>query len=108
MDFLTMIAADALRAVFGADWQNFQENGNWQKHPGRGHAHIHVYGRRRDAREQPFGEALRFPLRSERDEWQVQAPTPDEVEEIRVFVQRNQEAYPAFDAAMAMTQELSD
>lgn len=84
VDLLTVVAADALEAVFGTGWFNFQENGNWGvDHPERQHMHIHVYGRSSDAAEQPFGEALRFPLRHEIVNWQVARPTADDRAELK-------------------------
>ena len=79
VELLTMVAADALEAVFGTPWFNFQENGNWSlDHPDRQHMHVHVYGRTTDAVDQPYGEALRFPLRAQVPAWRVAAPTDDE------------------------------
>jgi diadenosine tetraphosphate (Ap4A) HIT family hydrolase len=79
VELLTLVAADALEAVFGTPWFNFQENGNWGlERPERQHMHVHVYGRTTDAGEQPYGEALRFPLRAEVPGWRVVAPTDDE------------------------------
>lgn len=61
VDWGTLLAAEAMSRVFGADWCNFQENGNWSLDSGTPqHMHMHVYGRRRDSAKQPFGEALRF------------------------------------------------
>jgi diadenosine tetraphosphate (Ap4A) HIT family hydrolase len=37
---------------------NYQDNGNWGAH-----LHIHIYGRARGAKIQPFGHALNFPFR---------------------------------------------
>ncbi|MFC1722597.1 hypothetical protein ACFL0V_00495 [Nanoarchaeota archaeon] len=41
---------------------NFQDNGNWRigtrKHP---HAHLHLYGRAKNSKNQKHGEALYFP-----------------------------------------------
>lgn len=93
VDLLTMLAADALEAVFGAEWQNYQENGNWQPEPSTGHAHVHVYGRRRDAVDQPFGEALRFPSRQERASWRVGSPSLKQVEQLRSLVDANLDRY---------------
>lgn len=79
VELLTMVAADALEAVFGTPWFNYQENGNWGLgRPERQHMHIHVYGRTVDAVEQPYGEALRFPLLAEVPAWRVVAPDDDQ------------------------------
>lgn len=52
----------------GADHVNIQRNGNWffLEHPGvpKGggpHLHVHIYGRSRKSKQQPWGEALQFP-----------------------------------------------
>ena len=79
VDWGSMLAAEALRIVFGADWFNFQENGNWAlDSAGSPHMHLHVYGRRRDSDAQPFGEALRFPLQDERDDWHPAEPSAED------------------------------
>jgi diadenosine tetraphosphate (Ap4A) HIT family hydrolase len=75
VELLTMVAADALEAVFGTPWFNFQENGNWSvDRPEGQHMHVHIYGRANGAVDQPFGEALRFPLRADVPAWRVEAP----------------------------------
>ena len=75
VELLTMVAADALEAVFGSEWFNYQENGNWGlDRPDRQHMHVHVYGRTSGAVDQPYGEALRFPLRAQVPAWRVAAP----------------------------------
>jgi diadenosine tetraphosphate (Ap4A) HIT family hydrolase len=79
VELLTMVAADALEAVFGTPWCNFQENGNWSlDRPEGQHMHVHVYGRTTVAVDQPYGEALRFPLRAEVPAWRVTSPSDDE------------------------------
>ena len=84
VELLTMVAADALEAVFGTTWFNFQENGNWSLHrPERQHMHVHVYGRKVDAVDQPYGEALRFPLLAEVPSWRVDAPSDDERRQLK-------------------------
>ena len=46
----------------GIGTYNYQENGNWSVHKPESeqHAHIHVYGRGRQAVTQPYGKALDF------------------------------------------------
>src|SRR5688572_16290105 len=79
VELLTMVAADALEAVFGTPWFNYQENGNWGlDRPERQHMHVHVYGRTTDAVDQPFGEALRFPWKADVPAWRIVAPTDEE------------------------------
>ena len=58
---LTMVAGEAMTTVLtrrGIDIGriNYQDNGNW-----RPELHVHVYGRARGAKIQPFGHALAFP-----------------------------------------------
>ena len=58
---LTMMAGEAMRAVLsrrGVDIGriNYQDNGNW-----RHELHVHLYGRARSARNQPWGQPLSFP-----------------------------------------------
>jgi diadenosine tetraphosphate (Ap4A) HIT family hydrolase len=84
VELLTMVAADALEAVFGTSWFNFQENGNWSvDRPEAQHMHVHVYGRASDAVDQPAGEALRFPLRAQVPAWRVVAPDEAQRQELR-------------------------
>lgn len=82
--YISQRAGSLLMNVFGADWLNFQENGNWAR-PGHNHMHIHVYARRTTSRLQPFGEALRFPKRKNRFDWFVPGFTATEVETARRF-----------------------
>lgn len=58
---LTMVAGEAMKTVLirqGIDIGriNYQDNGNW-----RHELHVHLYGRARGARLQPYGHALAFP-----------------------------------------------
>lgn len=58
---LTMVAGAAMKTVLtrnGIDIGriNYQDNGNW-----RPELHVHLYGRARGARMQPYGHALSFP-----------------------------------------------
>lgn len=82
LDALSLVASDALEHVLATDWFNFQENGNW----GMSHVHLHVYGRSRQAIDQPFGEALRFPLRAARESWRVADLTGQQVERLRQHI----------------------
>lgn len=78
-----MVGADALGAVFGSEWCNYQENGNWGvDRPERQHMHVHVYGRTVGAVAQPYGEALRFPFRAEIPAWRVDAPSGRERDDL--------------------------
>jgi diadenosine tetraphosphate (Ap4A) HIT family hydrolase len=58
---LTMVAGEAMRTVLtrhGIDIGriNYQDNGNW-----RHELHVHLYGRARSAKGQPWGHFLQFP-----------------------------------------------
>ena len=58
---LTMVAGEAMKMVMtrqGIDIGriNYQDNGNW-----RHELHVHLYGRARSAKLQPYGHALAFP-----------------------------------------------
>lgn len=57
----------AMLDVLPADHVNIQRNGNWffLEHPrtqkGKGpHLHVHIYGRSKKSKRQPWGEALKF------------------------------------------------
>lgn len=66
----SIISANLLNLLLRVDWYNFQENGNWTvDNPQKCHMHLHVYGRSADSLNQPFGEALRLPLKSEIENW---------------------------------------
>lgn len=58
---LTMVAGEAMKTVLSARGIpigriNYQDNGNW-----RPELHVHLYGRARNARLQPWGHFLNFP-----------------------------------------------
>jgi len=58
---LTMAGGEAMKTVLprrGIDIGriNYQDNGNW-----RAELHVHLYGRARSAKLQPWGHALAFP-----------------------------------------------
>lgn len=58
---LTMAGGEAMKTVLsrkGIDIGriNYQDNGNW-----RPELHVHLYGRARGAKRQPYGHALSFP-----------------------------------------------
>lgn len=84
VELASMICADTLRSVFHADWQNYQENGNWSLGPeDQAHMHLHVYGRSKRSVTQPFGEALVFPRSDLLDEWTVAGPSLAEYVAVR-------------------------
>lgn len=93
VDALSLVASDALEHVLGTDWFNFQENGNW----GMSHMHLHVYGRSRQATDQPFGEVLRFPSRGALESWVVADLTAVQVKQLRQYIvtsPRRDELFP--------------
>lgn len=91
VDELSIIAAKALRYVFQTEHFNYQENGNWSVDtPEAQHMHLHVYGRSKNAKDQIFGEALRFPFRSELPSWVVARPSDEEVRKLVGFVTETQ------------------
>ena len=64
---LTMLVSEAMiigmkKRGITIDRINYQDNGNWaflkNKKP---HFHIHLYGRTKDSKIQPWGESLNFP-----------------------------------------------
>ena len=55
----SVIAAKSLSRLLSIDWYNFQENGNWTvDNPNLCHLHMHIYGRDRQSKNNPFGETL--------------------------------------------------
>jgi diadenosine tetraphosphate (Ap4A) HIT family hydrolase len=66
---LSMVVGEAMRAALnkrGIDVGriNYQENGNWGVFKPEGpYLHLHLYGRARSAKIQPFGQAIRLPSR---------------------------------------------
>lgn len=64
---LTVVVGEAMAGVMnehGVDIGriNYQDNGNWMVFDPEGpELHVHLYGRARSARNQPYGQALVFP-----------------------------------------------
>jgi len=84
---LSIISAKALSMLLKVDWFNFQENGNWTVDDPSCHLHLHVYGRDRKSLNQPFGEALRFPLRAEIDGVDYGKYSNEMVDKLREFIE---------------------
>ena len=106
VDLCSLIAAELLRLVFGADWQNYQENGNWgvaDSPISQHHMHLHIYGRSRSAVEQPFGEALRFPSRSELNRWKPGTLTGEQYDRLIACVDTTVQEYPEYLAALGIS-----
>ena len=72
---LTIVTGEAMTRVLrrnGIDIGriNYQDNGNWSVFAPEGpYLHIHLYGRAKDARKQPYGQACFFPHMDERPEF---------------------------------------
>lgn len=88
---LTMVGGAAMKTVLtrkGIDIGriNYQDNGNW-----RAELHVHLYGRARDARLQPFGHALAFPPTREafkREMGNLEPLREDDIIELRAEIGR--------------------
>lgn len=72
---LTLVVGKAMKTVLndhGVDVGriNYQDNGNWSVFKPEGpYLHVHLYGRAKSAKAQPYGAALRMPFRSEEPEF---------------------------------------
>jgi len=83
---LSVVGAKALIRTLSTDWINYQENGNWTVDtPEKRHLHLHIYGRRRDSVSQPFGEALRFPLKRDFPLLKIKTYSNRQVELLRKY-----------------------
>lgn len=72
MTYLSLVAGHLLENLCKSDWFNYQENGNWNlTAPKTLHIHLHVYGRKKNAKDQLYGESLRFPLKKEIANWKI-------------------------------------
>lgn len=88
---LTMVCGEAMKTVLGRKGIdigriNYQDNGNW-----RAELHVHLYGRARDARLQPFGHALAFPPTREafrKEMGDLEALHADDIAELRAEIER--------------------
>lgn len=88
---LTMVGGAAMTTVLTRKGMaigriNYQDNGNW-----RAELHVHLYGRARGARLQPFGHALAFPPTREafrRDMGSLEPLRDDDILEIRTEIER--------------------
>ncbi len=84
MDYLSIVASRLLQKSCNSEWFNFQENGNWTlDNPKLQHLHLHIYGRKTDAAEQPYGEALRFPRKKHLSTWEVEPFNEGQIELMR-------------------------
>lgn len=88
---LTMVGGEAMKTVLtrkGIDIGriNYQDNGNW-----RAELHVHLYGRARNARLQPWGHALAFPPTREafrREMGDLDPLREDDITELRAEITR--------------------
>jgi len=88
---LTMVGGEAMKTVLtrkGIDIGriNYQDNGNW-----RAELHVHLYGRARNARLQPWGHALAFPPTREafrREMGDLEPLREDDITELRAEITR--------------------
>lgn len=88
---LTMVGGEAMKTVLtrkGIDIGriNYQDNGNW-----RAELHVHLYGRARGAKLQPWGHALAFPPTREafrKEMGDLEALRPDDIAELRAEIGR--------------------
>ena len=98
---LTMVVGEAMKTVMtrrGIDIGriNYQDNGNW-----RPELHVHVYGRARGAKIQPYGHALAFPPTREaflREMGDLEPLGEEDLVALRVEIERllGTEKYQAF------------
>lgn len=88
---LTMVGGEALKTVLsrkGIDIGrvNYQDNGNW-----RAELHVHLYGRARNAKLQPWGHALAFPPTREafiREMGDLEPLQAEDIAELRAEITR--------------------
>ena len=88
---LTMVAGEAMRTVLtrrGIDIGriNYQDNGNW-----RHELHVHLYGRARNAKLQPYGTFLQLPPTREafmREMGNLEPLTAADCEALRAEIER--------------------
>jgi diadenosine tetraphosphate (Ap4A) HIT family hydrolase len=88
---LTMVGGEAMKTVLtrkGIDIGriNYQDNGNW-----RAELHVHLYGRARGAKLQPWGHALAFPPTREafrKEMGKLEPLRPDDIAELRAEIGR--------------------
>jgi diadenosine tetraphosphate (Ap4A) HIT family hydrolase len=88
---LTMVAGEAMKTALGRRGIdigriNYQDNGNW-----RFDLHVHLYGRARDAKLQPWGTFLQLP--PTRDAFNkamgdLEPLSADDIRELRAEIER--------------------
>ena len=88
---LTMVAGEAMKTVLtrrGIDIGriNYQDNGNW-----RHELHVHLYGRARNARLQPWGTFLQLPPTRDafmKEMGNLEALAPEDITALRAEIVR--------------------
>ncbi len=88
---LTMVCGEALKTVLtrkgiSIGRINYQDNGNW-----RAELHVHLYGRARGAKLQPWGHALAFPPTREafrKEMGGLEPLRPGDIAELRAEIAR--------------------
>ncbi len=87
---LTMVAGAAMQTVLprhGIDiWRiNYQDNGNW-----RTELHVHLYGRAKSSKRQPYGHFLSIPLTAAAFKQQpdLEPLSAEDVAELRAEIER--------------------
>lgn len=91
---LSMVVGEAMQValnVRGVDVGriNYQENGNWGVFKPEGpYLHLHIYGRARSAKTQPFGQAIYLPERGTGFYDDFESLDQEDVQEIRSEIKR--------------------
>ncbi len=93
---LTIVVGEAMTTVMNAHGVdigriNYQDNGNWSVFKAEGPAlHIHLYGRAKSAKIQPYGQAGYFPHQEERPEFykDLKPLNEEDVKGIRTEIER--------------------
>jgi diadenosine tetraphosphate (Ap4A) HIT family hydrolase len=91
---LTMIVGEAMATAMnnhGVDIGriNYQENGNWSVFKPEGpYLHVHIYGRAKSAKKQPYGHALNFPFPSTGFYDTNEPLNEDDIKEIKTEIER--------------------
>ena len=88
---LTMVAGEAMKTVLSARGIdigriNYQDNGNW-----RPELHVHLYGRAKSAKLQPYGHALAFPPTREAfmsEMANLEAFNPEDIAALKAEIER--------------------
>jgi len=81
---LTLIAAKALKNQTHADWFNYQENGNFAVSKSKkNRMHVHIYGRKKGAVKQPFGDPVTLCSIKNIPFWECDNFSPHEIQNLK-------------------------